>query len=105
MKATLKGLQFVFDDKDKKETLDIVMEYASKENREHQRFMLETELMDAMSQLTQENGLGWMTDKQWKTLYDHLLEFEALPSPFDYKSAYNDRFLQAVYEQGQLQWP
>jgi ABC-type nitrate/sulfonate/bicarbonate transport system substrate-binding protein len=103
LKATLKGVQFAFDNTE--ETLDIVLEYAPMGDREHQRFMLETELTDAVSALTQDNGLGWMTEAQWKALYDMLLEFEALPNAFDYRTAYSDRFLREVYEGGELRWP
>ena len=81
------------------------MRYAPDEKQEHQRFMLETELRDAVSPLTDENGLGWMTDGQWKALYDQLIEFDALPRPFDYLTAYTDRFLREVYEGNRLRWP
>ena len=103
LKATLKGIEYAFDNTD--ETLDIILKYAPNEDREHQRFMLETELADAVSGLTQANGLGWMTDAQWKSLYDMLLEFDALPNPFDYRTAFSDRFLREVYEDGALRWP
>ena len=103
LKATLKGLQYALDNKE--EALDIVMKYAPDQDRDHQRFMLETELDDAVSPLTREHGLGWMTDGQWKSLYEQLLEFEALPNPFDYSTAYTDRFVRAVYDGGKLQWP
>ena len=105
LKATLKGVEYAFDNTE--ETLDIILEYAPNEDREHQRFMLETELADAVSSLTQENGLGWMTDEQWKRLYDLLLECEceALPNPFDYRTAFTDRFLREVYQGGELRWP
>ena len=103
LKATLKGLRYAFDHRE--ETLDIVMLYAPKADREHQRFMLDTELRDAASPLTDEHGLGRMTDEQWRALYDHLLEYEALPKPFDYRTAYADGFLEAVYKDGKLRWP
>ena len=64
-----------------------------------------SELSDAVSPLTDEHGLGWMTDEQWKDLYDMLLEFEALPGPFDYKTAFTDRFLREAYDGGELRWP
>ena len=67
--------------------------------------MLETELADSVDTLTVERGLGWMTDVQWKALYDQLLEFEALPQPFDYSTAYTDRFLRSIYEGAELRWP
>ena len=103
LKATLKASHYAVDNFE--EALDIVMQYAPDENRDHQRFMLETELRDAASPLTDEHGLGWMTEAQWRVLYDHLLEFEALPRPFDFKAAYTDRFLQSVYRNGRLRWP
>ena len=81
------------------------MKYAPNEDREHQRFMLETELKDAVSALTDERGLGSMTDEQWMALYDQLLEFNALPRPFDYRTAYTDRFLRSVYDGNKLRWP
>ena len=103
LKASLKGLRYTFDNQD--EALDIVMKYAPNEDREHQRFMLETELKDAVSALTDERGLGSMTDEQWMALYDQLLEFNALPRPFDYRTAYTDRFLRSVYDGNKLRWP
>ena len=60
--------------------------------------MLKTELSDAVSPLTKEQGFGWMTSNQWKTLYEFLLKHEALPNPFDYESAYDISFLTAAYE-------
>ena len=102
-KATMKGLEYALANQD--EAIEIVMRYAPDEVREHQRFMLETELRDAVSPLTDENGLGWMTDGQWKALYDQLIEFDALPRPFDYQTAYTDRFLREVYDGNRLRWP
>ena len=66
---------------------------------------LETELADARSDLTDQNGIGWMTDGQWMALYDYLLEFDALPNSFDYKEAFTDSFLRGVYDEGELSWP
>ncbi len=103
LKATLKGTQYIVDHRE--EALDIVMKYAPDEQREHQRFMLETELRDAVSPLTEEHGLGWMTAEQWQSLYEQLLEFEALPRQFDFRTAFTDRFLKAVYVGNQLSWP
>ena len=103
LKATMKGLQFALANEE--ETLDIVMQFAPREDREHQRFMLREELRDAQSVDADRNGLGWMTDGQWKALYDQLIEFEALPNPFDYRTAYDDQFLKRIYEDGRLVWP
>lgn len=103
LKATMKGLDFAAKNED--QTLDIIMKYAPKESREHQRFMLRAELKDARNALTQKNGLGWMADAQWKALYDQLIEYSSLPKPFDYRTAYDDRFLKEAYKGGKLQWP
>ena len=103
LKATLKAVQYALDNPD--EALDIVMKYAPNAERDHQKFMLETELRDLQSSLTDEHGLGWMTDEQWKALYEQLVEYNALPKPFDYRTAFTDRFLRAVYKGGELRWP
>ncbi len=103
LKATLRGLQFAMDNRE--ETLDIVLKYAPGEMREHQAFMLETELRDAAGPVTRELGMGWMNDGQWRALYEQLIEFEALPGPFEYETAYTDDILRAVYEDGSLLWP
>ena len=103
LKASLKGVEFAIQNREA--ALEVVLRYADKEDRDHQRFMLDAELDDAVSPLTQQHGLGWMTDSQWEALYAHLLEFQALPAPFDFRTAYTDQFLQAVYSNGRLQWP
>lgn len=101
LRASLKGLYYIFDHQE--EALDIVMTYAPNEDREHQKFMLDTEMADAEGPVTQKHGLGWMTDDQWKSLYDQLLDFQALPNPFDYRDAFTDRFLRQVFKDNQLQ--
>ena len=103
LRATLRGVQFALDDAEA--TLDIIMKYAPKENRAHQAFMLSTELADAKSPLTDERGLGHMADEQWMALYDHLLKFEALPQPFDYRTAFTMTFLERAYDGNKLRWP
>ena len=90
---------------DPAEAVDIVLKYAPGESREHQQFMLKTELDDSISPLTEENGAGWMTDDQWQKLYDMLLQYEAIPKPFDYKTAFTPRFLEEIYQNGNLDWP
>ncbi len=91
VKATMKGLEFALENTE--ETLDIVMKYAEKEDREHMRFMLLTELEDAESSLTQSNGLGWMTVEQWQAFHDSLLAYEALADSVDVSQAFTTEFL------------
>ena len=103
LKATLKGLAFVMENPEA--AVDIVMKFAPDEKPAHQRFMLDSELADAVSPVTESRGPGWMTDRQWNDLYDQLIQYDALPKPFDYRTAYTDRFLDAVYDDGKLDWP
>ena len=103
LRATMKGLEYALNNPD--ETVDIVLKFAPEENPEHQAFMLRTELEDAVGDATRRAGLGAMTDAQWKALYDHLLEFEAIPQPFDYQTAFTTRFLEEIYDGASLNWP
>ena len=106
LKATMRAMEDIRDDP--AGAVDIVLKYAPgelREHREHQEFMLRTELDDSISPLTEENGAGWMTGGQWQRLYDMLLQYEAIPKPFDYGTAYTDRFLEEIYEGGKLDWP
>ena len=103
LRATLNGVEYALENR--QGTLDIIMKYAPKEDRTHQTFMLDTELADATSQLTEDIGVGQMTDAQWRALYDHLLKFEALPRPFDYKTAFTTTFLERAYDGNKLRWP
>ena len=103
LRATLKGAEYALENR--QETLDIIMKYAPKEDRAHQAFMLDTELADAISQLTEDRGVGQMTDDQWKLLYDHLLKFDALSQPVDYRTAFTTTFLERAYDGNKLRWP
>ena len=103
LRATLKGAEYAVENR--QGTLDIIMKYAPKEDRAHQAFMLDTELADATSPLTEDRGIGRMTDEQWKALYDHLLKFDALSHPFDYKTAFTTTFLERAYDGNKLRWP
>ncbi len=103
LKATMKGFAFAVENEE--ETLDIILKFAPNEDREHQRFMLREELRNAEGSVTDDAGLGAMTDEQWKGLYDHLIEFEALANPFDYQTAYDDQFIERIYKDAELRWP
>jgi ABC-type nitrate/sulfonate/bicarbonate transport system substrate-binding protein len=103
LKATLHGIEWARDNRD--EAIDIVLKYATGEEREHQRFMLDTELAAAQSDVTQQNGIGWQTSEQWQALSASLQELGALKKPVDANTAFSDEALQAIYKDGQLQWP
>jgi len=44
------------------------------------RFMLDSELLDAESEVTQQHGMGWQTREQWQALATMLQEYEAMPA-------------------------
>ena len=103
LKATMKALEYAEANRD--EAVEIVLKFAPEEDPAHQRYMLDTELADAVSPLTDERGLGQMSPEQWQALYDHLTAHEALPKPFDYNEAFNADFLDAIYDGSTLEWP
>ena len=94
--ATIKSLHYVIDNPE--EALEVVMQYAPNANREHQKFMLATEIRDSAGPVTELYGLGSMGDNQWKTLYDQLLYHKALDGPFDYTTAFTNEFLEEIYQ-------
>ena len=103
LRATLKGLEFASENTD--ETLDIVLKYAENEDRDHMRFMLEAEFADAVSELTDSNGVGWMELQQWQAFHDSLIKYGALENPQDVSAAFTVEFVDEVYRDGKLQWP
>ena len=103
LKATMKGLEFAAANTE--ETLDIVLKYAENADRDHMRFMLGAEFADAVSPLTDANGLGWMTEDQWQEFHDSLIKYGALPASQDVSSAFTDEFLEDIYEDGEVDWP
>ncbi|MCL0055761.1 ABC transporter substrate-binding protein [Dehalococcoidia bacterium] len=103
LRATLRAVEFIRTNRE--ESLDIIMNYADKENRNHMKFMLETELSDAITEQTLERGIGWMTTGQWDGLQQHLLKFGALDSEVSISDAINTKFLEEIYDEGKVRWP
>jgi ABC-type nitrate/sulfonate/bicarbonate transport system substrate-binding protein len=104
LKAALRGIEYARDNPD--EAIDIVLQYAPQEDRAHMRFMMDTELAAAQNDLTDENGLGWMTPEQWQALHDYLVEFDGIPVPLpDVAVVYDDQFIKQAYAGGRLIWP
>jgi ABC-type nitrate/sulfonate/bicarbonate transport system substrate-binding protein len=90
--AVLEGITWA--DQNREPALDIVMQYAPDENREHQRYMLETEL-----DMAQPGPIGMQTETQWQKLHDFLVQYGALSGPIDDVAAvFTDRFVKAYYE-------
>jgi ABC-type nitrate/sulfonate/bicarbonate transport system substrate-binding protein len=95
LRASLRGIAYAEDHVD--EAIDIVMQYTGPEtDPDHMRFMLETELADAHSALTDEYGIGWQTEEQWQALIDSLLQYGALAGPVNAEEAFTNQFLEAA---------
>lgn len=92
LRAALRGIQYAADHLD--EAVDIVLKYAGPEaDRDHMRYMLETEWRDAQSDVTARYGLGWQTLEQWQALAEMLQRYNALPGPVDVREAFTTEFL------------
>ena len=103
LRSTLRAVEFIRTNRE--ESLDIIMKYADKENRNHMKFMLETELSDAITSQTLEKGIGWMTTDQWDSLQQHLLKFGALDGEVSISDAIHTNFLEEIYSEGKVRWP
>lgn len=87
LRAALRGIEYAAANPD--DAVEIVLRYAGPEtDREHMRFMLETELRDAASDNNDYGGYGWQSLEQWQNLAAMLAEYEALPAPVDVESAF-----------------
>ena len=100
LRATMKAVAWIQEHRD--EAIEITLRYAPQEQREHQRYMLDVELEAAQSELTRRNGIGWMTDAQWKALHDSLVEYDAIEKPIDVRKVFTTEYLDQVYKDGAL---
>ncbi len=92
MRAVIAGIEYARQNPT--EAVDIVMKYAGDQaDPDHMRFMLDTELPDAVSPVTEAHGLGWQTAEQWQALHDMLVEFEAITQPVNVTEAFTNDFL------------
>lgn len=92
MRAAIRGIEYARDNPDR--AVDIVMTHVGEDGAPaHQRFILDTELVDAQNELTERNGLGWQTLEQWQELHDFLLRYDALESSADPAAAFTTEFL------------
>ena len=103
LKATLKAVDFIKNNEE--EALDIVMKYADKEDKEHMRFMLATEMHDAITSATEQKGIGWMEVDQWKALHDSLRLYDAIATDVDIENVMTTDLLKEIYSNGKLLWP
>lgn len=92
MAAVMAGIEHAEEHPD--EAVTAVMEHAGDDADEgHQRFILDTELTDAHSAVTDEHGLGWQTAEQWQALEDFLVRYDALSEGGVVEGAFTTEFL------------
>jgi ABC-type nitrate/sulfonate/bicarbonate transport system substrate-binding protein len=103
LKAALRGIDYA--DQHREEALEIVMRFAPQEEREHQRFMLETELARALTPEARRNGIGWQTREQWQDFHDILLTYGGIEKAVDVTTIFADEPLRRIYKDGKLVWP
>ena len=91
--ASIEGILYAEENLD--EAIEIVLKFAGPEtNRDHMRFMLETELKDLRSINTDENTIGWHNLEDWQALVDLLVEYETMQSIDVSKAFTNDLLMQ-----------
>lgn len=82
MRAVIRGIEYAREDPEA--AVEIVMGYVGEDgDRDHQLFMLQTELEEATTEQTEANGIGWQTAEQWQALHDLLLRYGALATSVD----------------------
>jgi hypothetical protein len=97
----MRGFQFAIDNPS--EAIEATRAFISDEaDLVHERFILDTELANAQSALTEANGPGWFTVDQFKALHDVLLDFGGIGEAVDVETAIDRSFLESIYEDGQL---
>ncbi|GJM42262.1 MAG: ABC transporter substrate-binding protein [Ardenticatenaceae bacterium] len=88
MNAVLRGLEYAQENP--AEAVQIVLQYAGEDaDADHMRFMLESELADAISS----EGFGWQTEAQWQALADMLLTYDSLAAEVDVTAVFTTQFL------------
>jgi ABC-type nitrate/sulfonate/bicarbonate transport system substrate-binding protein len=94
LRAALKGIEYAQEHRE--EAVGIVMQYTGPEtDPDHMRFMLEAELLDMHSEITDKYGLGWQTEAQWQALAQLLIEYEIITSA-DVGLAFTNEILDMV---------
>ncbi len=103
VRSALNGLYYAFAHP--KEAIDIVMKYATTEDRAHQEYMLATEKEMTLTEETQAQGIGWQTLDQWTQLQDGLAQFGLIKTKADPSIFFTDTILKKIYQNGKLVWP
>lgn len=90
--AAMRGLAYA--EENREEAIDIVLTHTGEDtNREHQRFILDTEFRDFRSEVTEANQPGWQTTDQWQALADELIDYGVIEQPVEVREAFTNDLL------------
>jgi ABC-type nitrate/sulfonate/bicarbonate transport system substrate-binding protein len=103
LRAVLRGIEYAGQHPD--EAIGITLEFAPGEDPAAQRFILDSEMAHAQSDITATNGVGWQTTEQWDSTYTLLRENGGLTVDVDTAKAWTDALLKQVYRDGKLTAP
>lgn len=93
--GTMRGFQFALENP--AEAIEATQAFISDEaDLVHERFILDTDLANATSQLTLDNGLGWFTEEQFQKLHDVLLEFGGIENAVEIGPILDRSLLESV---------
>ena len=94
--ASIKGILYAEQNID--EAVDITLKYAGPESDPGlMKFMLESELKDLRSPITDQHTIGWQDLEQWQALENMLVEYGAMPDIDVSKAFTNDLLPQPSY--------
>lgn len=103
LRAALRGIYYAIDHRD--EAIDITLKYATGADRAAQRFILDSEIAHAKSDLADQSGIGSQTADQWQAVYTLLREGGGLEKDVDVSKSWTASVLQQVYKDGKLTSP
>ncbi len=98
LRATARAFEFAMDDP--AAAIESTVKFLPEDpapDLVHERFILDTELSNAVSDLTRANGVGWFTMQQFRALTDVLLEYGALEQDIDLEAALDRSALEAAH--------
>ncbi len=99
LRATIRAFEFAVDDPEA--AIESTTKFLAEDpvpDLVHERFILDTELNNALSDLTRANGVGWFTQQQFRALTDVLLEYGALENDVDLEAALDRSFLEEIHQ-------
>ncbi len=99
LRATVRAFEFSVDDPEA--AIESTAKFLPEDpppDLVHERFILDVEIENALSDLTRANGVGWFTQQQFRALTDVLLEYEALDGDIDLEAALDRSFLEDIHQ-------